>query len=161
DIVLDVAGVGYLVHATTGVITDAAQAEGELTIQTHLNVREDALQLFGFANAGERELFERLTGLQGIGPKVAISIVSAISVADLRRAVAAGDVALLQSINGVGPKMARRIVTELSGKLEDLVAAPLSAQVQDSDAGTSFYEAREALQALGLSVEEAERALRE
>jgi holliday junction DNA helicase RuvA len=166
SIVVDVGGVGYLVRATTGVI-QAAQRDPELvTVHVHTNVREDAIQLFGFATIAEQQVFERLTSLQGVGPKVAIAVLSAIAPQDLQRATITEDVALLQSVPGVGPKVARRIVTELKDKLDDVVVAGVTTfsatVVGDGDAAAvmaSFYEAREALVGLGMSIPEAEAAL--
>ena len=167
SIVVDVGGVGYLVRATTGVIQAAQRDPEAVTVFVHTNVREDAIQLFGFATHAEQQVFERLTSLQGVGPKVAIGVLSAISPQDLQRATLTEDVALLQSVPGVGPKVARRIVTELKDKLDDIVVGgvtTLTAQVRDGGAGASdsmatFYEAREALVGLGMSIPEAEAAL--
>ena len=158
-VVLDVNGVGYLVRATTGVLRAAAMAgDGEVTVFVHTNVREDAIQLFGFASAGEQSVFERLLSLQGVGPKVALSIVSAYAPADIRRAAEHEDVALFQSIPGIGPKVARRIVTELQDKLGDvpLTTTTFGATVDD----VGFYDARDALVGLGMSVQDAEAALK-
>lgn len=164
SIVVDVGGVGYLVRATTGVIHAAQRAPEQVAIFVHTNVREDAIQLFGFQSHTEQQVFERLTQLQGVGPKVAIAVLSSISPQDLQRATLVEDVALLQSVPGVGPKVARRIVTELKDKLADIVPAGVTtfaAKVQDGapDAMTTFYEAREALVGLGMAVPEAEAAL--
>jgi Holliday junction DNA helicase RuvA len=160
SLILDVGGVGYLLRATTSVL-QAAHRNPELTVHIHTSVREDAIQLFGFGSLAEQQVFERLVQLQGVGPKVAIAVVSSISPGDLRRATDVEDVALLQSVPGVGPKVAKRIVTELKDKLSDIAPAgvtTLSATVSD-EAMTSFYEAREALVALGMSIPEAEHAL--
>lgn len=164
SIVVDVGGVGYLVRATTGVVQDALRTPDSVSVHVHTSVREDAIQLFGFASRAEQQVFERLTTLQGVGPKVAIAVLSAISPADIQRATLTEDVALLQSVPGVGPKVARRIVTELKDKLGDIVPAgvtTLSAQVEDGapDAMATFYEAREALIGLGMGIAEAEAAL--
>jgi Holliday junction DNA helicase RuvA len=156
QVVLDVGGVGYLVHATTGAVQRAATSKDELTLHTYLNVREDALQLFGFATLHERMLFERLTAVQGVGPKVALAIVSAYEPAQIARAAQHEDVALLQSIPGVGPKMARRLATELKDKLGDFaLATTLTAEVVDT-----FYVARDALVELGIPLAQAEAAVR-
>ena len=149
SIVLDVNGVGYLVRATTGVIAAASQAgDSELTVFIHTNVREDAIQL---------------TTLQGVGPKVALAVVSAFDPPTIRRAADTEDVALLQSVPGVGPKVARRIATELKDKLMGLDGITLAARVTDAgsveDSDRSFYDARAALVELGLSVQVAESAL--
>ncbi len=164
SLIVDVGGVGYLVRATTGVIQAAQRAPEQVTIHVHTNVREDAIQLYGFASHAEQQVFERLTSLQGVGPKVAIGVLSAISPQDIQRATITEDVALLQSVPGVGPKVARRIVTELKDKLDDIVPAGVttfSARVDDGapDSMATFYEAREALVGLGMSIPEAEAAL--
>jgi Holliday junction DNA helicase RuvA len=165
SIIVDVGGVGYLVRATTGVIQAAQRAPEEVMVFVHTNVREDAIQLFGFADLSEQQVFERLTSLQGVGPKVAIAVLSSISPQDIQRATLTEDVALLQSVPGVGPKVARRIVTELKDKLDDIVPAGITtfaARVEDGetpDSMATFYEAREALVGLGMGIPEAEAAL--
>ncbi|MCW2922228.1 MAG: ruvA, partial [Thermoleophilia bacterium] len=165
SLIVDVGGVGYLVRATTGVIQSAQRSPEQVTIHVHTNVREDAIQLYGFESHAEQQVFERLTSLQGVGPKVAIGVLSAISPQDIQRATMTEDVALLQSVSGVGPKVARRIVTELKDKLDDIVPAGVttfSARVEGDgapDAMATFYEAREALVGLGMSIPEAEAAL--
>jgi holliday junction DNA helicase RuvA len=154
-LVLDVGGVGYLVHATPSAIRRADGAD-ELTVQTYLAVREDALQLYGFADAAERELFVQLLAVNGVGPKVALAVVSGSAPAELRRAIVLGDVARFQAIPGIGKKTAERIVLELKEKLaaED-GPIPIS-----SAAGTKPHlVAREALVELGYSISEAEQAL--
>ena len=165
SLIVDVGGVGYLVRATTGVIQAALREPEQVTVHVHTNVREDAIQLYGFATHSEQQVFERLTSLQGVGPKVAIGVLSAISPQDIQRATMTEDVALLQSVPGVGPKVARRIVTELKDKLGDIVPAGVTtfaASVGDHglpDSMATFYEAREALVGLGMSIPEAEAAL--
>jgi len=155
-LLLDVNGVGYLVAATPGVMK-RAEAGGELTVETYLNVREDALQLFGFSDASERELFTQLLTVSGIGPKVALAVVSGSSSADLRRAIALEDIARFQAIPGIGKKTAERIVLELKEKLGSVAEPGLSA-VGDAP---GHIVARDALVELGYSVLDAERALAE
>jgi holliday junction DNA helicase RuvA len=145
-LVVDVNGVGYLVHATPSV---HRLGDGEITVEVHTVVREDALQLFGFASADERELFELLLGVNGVGPKVALAIVSGSTPAELRRAIARDDVKRFQAIPGVGLKTAQRVVLELKEKL------PLVAAVAESEGLT----ARDALVELGWGLLDAERAL--
>jgi Holliday junction DNA helicase RuvA len=163
-VVIDVAGVGYLVKATTDVVRAAMTAapDAALSVFVHTNVREDAIQLFAFSSLAQQRLFERLLTLQGVGPRVAMSIVSAYGPADIRRAAQSEDLALLQSIPGIGPKVARRIVTELRDKLDDIAPAftTLGADAPEPATAT-FYDARAALVELGLSVQNAEAALRE
>ena len=153
-LVLDVGGVGYLVQATPAALRKAEGA-AETTILTYLNVREDALQLFGFADAGERELFVQLLTVNGVGPKVALAIVSGSPAADLRRAIALQDAARFQAIPGIGKKTAERIVLELKERLGDQAPVPIAT---GRDAPPELV-ARDALLELGYSLVEAERAL--
>jgi Holliday junction DNA helicase RuvA len=154
--VLDVNGVGYLVAATPAVLRRAT-AGAELTVETYLHVREDALQLYGFADAEERELFVHLLTVSGIGPKVALAVVSGSPASELRKAIALGDHARFQAIPGIGKKTAERIVLELKEKLGTVVESGLSA-VSDTP---SHLVARDALVELGYSLVDAERALAE
>ncbi len=151
-LVLDVGGVGYVVAATPSALRKA-DGPGEVVIETHLHVREDALQLYGFGEPAERELFVHLLGVSGIGPKVALAVVSSGSPADLRRAIALDDPARFQAIPGIGKKTAERIVLELKGSIADPIE---SAVEQDS---STELAARAALVELGYTVVEAERAL--
>jgi Holliday junction DNA helicase RuvA len=151
--VLDVNGVGYLLHATPSVHR-AAAAGGELTVETYLVVREDALQLYGFADAEERVLFEQLLGVSGVGPKVALAIVSGSPPAELRRAIALDDTARFEAIPGIGKKTAQRVVLELKEKLGSAALAEPRRGV-----AAPHLVAREALVELGYSVLEAEQAL--
>ena len=156
-LVLDVGGVGYLVAATPTALRRADGA-AEVTLETYLHVREDALQLYGFADAAERELFTHLLTVNGIGPKVALAVVSGSPPAELRRAIALGDAARFQVIPGIGKKTAERIVLELKEKLGgDGVAALPPAGV----AAAGHAVARDALVELGYTPAEAERALAE
>ena len=148
--VLDVNGVGYLLAATPGAVR-GAEAGGEVTVETYLHVREDALQLYGFADAGERELFLHLLTVAGIGPKVALAIVSGSPAAELRRAIVLQDSARFQAIPGVGKKTAERIVLELRERVA--TADPVAIGAEPS------LEARDALVELGYTVLEAEQAL--
>jgi Holliday junction DNA helicase RuvA len=152
-LVVDVGGVGYLVAATPSAMR-AADGADEVALHTYLHVREDAMQLYGFAQAAERELFVQLLSVNGVGPKVALAIVSGSPAADLRRAIVLEDTARFQAIPGIGKKTAERIVLELKEKLGD-VAVPVASTV-----GTRPHlVAREALVELGYSVGEAEQAL--
>jgi Holliday junction DNA helicase RuvA len=150
-LVLDVAGVGYLVAATPGVLRSADDAD-EVVVETYLVVREDALQLYGFADAGERELFEQLISVSGVGPKMALAILSGSSAAELRRAIALEDTKRFEAIPGIGKKTAQRVVLELKEKIG-------LAAVGDSAAPHDHIAARDALVELGFSLVDAERAL--
>jgi holliday junction DNA helicase RuvA len=149
-LVVDVGGVGYLVAATPSVLR-RAETGSEVVVETYLHVREDALHLYGFADAAERELFTQLLSVNGIGPKVALAVVSGSPPADLRRAIAAGDAARFQAIPGIGKKTADRIVLELREK----------GTFADANAPSQKHSfvARDALVELGYSVLEAEQAL--
>ena len=145
-LVVDVNGVGYLVNATPSVHRLGA---GEIVVEIHTVVREDALQLYGFASSDERELFELLLGVNGVGPKVALAIVSGSTPAELRRAIARDDVKRFQAIPGVGLKTAQRVVLELKEKLTFV----------DTGADSGDLTARDALVELGWTLVDAERVL--
>ena len=155
-LVVDVNGVGYLVAATPSVLRRAG-AGSEVTVETYLHVREDALQLYGFADAEERELFVHLLTVSGVGPKVALAVVSGSPPGELRKAIALGDHARFQAIPGIGKKTAERIVLELREKLGSVSDTGLA--VVDDAPG--HLMARDALVELGYTVIDAERALAE
>src|SRR3954471_14713270 len=115
--VIDVAGVGYHVHCSARTLDALGPIGGEILILTELQVREDAWTLFGCGSAAERDSFRALTSVQGVGGKVALAILSVLAPADLARAVAQEDKAMIGRANGVGPKLAARIANELQGKL--------------------------------------------
>ncbi len=147
-LLIDVGGVGYLVAATPRV---SGRVGEEVTVEIHTHVREDALQLYGFASTDERDLFELLLAVSGIGPKVALAIVSGSPPAELRRAIARDDLARFEAIPGIGRKTAQRVVMELKDKLGE-PAVPGGA------VGGELL-ARDALVELGWSLVDAERAL--
>jgi holliday junction DNA helicase RuvA len=154
-LVLDVAGVGYLVAATPSAVRAGGTGD-EITVETYLHVREDLLQLYGFADRAERELFTQLLTVNGIGPKVALAIVSGSPAAELRRAIVREDTARFQAIPGIGKKTAERIVLELKEKLAVTAIAPMSGA-----GGDDHVVARDALVELGYSIVDAEHALAE
>jgi Holliday junction DNA helicase RuvA len=150
-LVIDVGGVGYLVAATPRV---DARVGHDTTVETYLHVRDDVLQLYGFASADEREMFELLLGVTGVGPKVALGIVSGSTPAELRRAIVRDDTARFEAIPGIGRKTAQRVILELKEKLGPGVAAGA-----DGADGDGSLLARNALVELGWSMLDAERAL--
>ena len=150
-LVVDVGGVGYLVSATPSVLR-RAEGSPEITVETYLHVREDTLQLYGFADDAERSLFVQLLGVSGIGPKVALAVVSSAAPDELARAIALRDSARFQAIPGIGKKTAERIVLELEGSIAE--RAHIAA-----DSAPPELVARDALVELGYSVVEAEQAL--
>ena len=152
-LVLDVNGVGYLVAASTAALRKADGAS-EVTVETYMHVREDALQLYGFADAGERELFVQLLSVNGVGPKVALAIVSGSPAAELRRAIVLEDTARFVAIPGIGKKTAERIVLELKEKLGNAAETAFPRTPHGAE-----FVARDALVELGYTVAEAEHAL--
>ena len=115
--IIDVGGVGYQVHASARTLEAIGPVGGSVLLLTELQVREDAWTLFGFGSATERDSFRALTSVQGVGGRLAIAILSALSPDELSRAVSQGDKAMIGRANGVGPKLAMRIANELQGKL--------------------------------------------
>lgn len=153
---LDVGGVGYRLLMSTRSLS-SLPAEGDtVTIHTYLHVREDELTLYGFENDDERSLFETLIGVSGVGPKLALAVLSALRPDALRAAVAADDVAVLSSVPGVGKKTAQRVALELKDKL-DLPDLALAGRGPHPVAAA---EARDALLAMGFTAAEAAAALR-
>jgi holliday junction DNA helicase RuvA len=152
-LVVDVSGVGYLVQPTRRAARKARGA-AEVTVETYLHVREDALQLYGFADAAERELFEHLLSVSGVGPKVALAIVSGSTPDELKRAIALDDTARFEAIPGIGKKTAQRVVLELKEKLGSAADVP-----EPSVDAAPHLVARSALVELGYSVVEADQAL--
>ena len=148
-VVLDVGGVGYEVLVPVSTLAKLPPVGRRARVFTRLHVREDAMILFGFANADERQMFDLLNGVSGIGPKLALAFLSVHSPDGLRRAVASGDVAALAAVPGVGRKTAGRIVVDLKDKLG----------AGDAAAAGPVSEVREALLALGLTPAEATDAL--
>jgi Holliday junction DNA helicase RuvA len=122
-IVLDVSGVGYDVFVPLSTFYSLGEPGADATLRIHTHVREDALLLYGFATALEQDLFERLIGISGIGPKLALAVLSGLEPADLMRAIERGDVAKLTGIPGVGKKTSERIVLELKDRLPRAAAA--------------------------------------
>jgi Holliday junction DNA helicase RuvA len=155
-LVLDVNGVGYLVAATPSAVRAGGTGE-EVVVETYLHVREDTLQLYGFADRAERELFTQLLTVNGIGPKVALAIVSGSPAAELRRAIVREDTARFQAIPGIGKKTAERIVLELKEKMGDAEITPIAAGADVDE----HIVARDALVELGYTLVDAERALAE
>jgi Holliday junction DNA helicase RuvA len=126
-VVVDVNGVGYDVFVPLSTFYGLGDAGADVSLRIHTHVREDALSLYGFATALEQDLFERLIGISGIGPKLALAVLSGIEPAELMRAIERGDVARLTGIPGVGKKTSERIVLELKDRLPRVQPAAASA----------------------------------
>jgi Holliday junction DNA helicase RuvA len=134
-IIVDVAGVGYDVAVPLSTYYTLGEAGSEVALRVHTHVREDTLALYGFATGLEQQIFERLIGISGIGPKLALAVLSGIEVGELVRAVQIGDVARLTAIPGVGKKTAERIGLELKDKLPPTLAAEAAARVAAGEPG--------------------------
>ncbi len=150
-VVVAVAGMGYEVLVPTSVLAKLPGVGRQTRVYTRLVVREDSMTLYGFASPDERDVFDLLVGVTGVGPKVALSFLSALTPDAVRRAIVSGDAATLTIVPGVGKKVAQRVVLDLRDKFGgegELVAeGPLA-------------DVREALLSLGLSPQEASEALR-
>jgi len=154
--IIDVGGVGYLVHASSRTLDAIGPVGGEVLILTELQVREDAWTLFGFGSAVERDSFRALTSVQGVGGRLALAILSVLSPDELARAVSQGDKAMIGRANGVGPKLAARIANELQGKLG---VAGLGASLATAPRGGAAADAMSALGNLGFKPAEASAAV--
>jgi Holliday junction DNA helicase RuvA len=126
-LIVDVHGVGYEVLVPLSTFYEVGDEGADVTLHIHTHVREDALQLYGFLTALEQQVFERLIGISGIGPKLAVAVLSGIDPRDLVGAVQRGDVARLVAIPGVGKKTAERIVLELRDRLAAFATVPAAA----------------------------------
>jgi Holliday junction DNA helicase RuvA len=157
--VIDVGGVGYLVHCSAKTLGALGIRGDRVVIHTELQVSENDMRLIGFASATEREWFRLLTGVQGVGSKMALAVLSALAIEDLQRACAGGDAAMVARAQGVGPKLASRIVNELKDKAGGLsgVAGVVGAVV--APAGSASVDAVSALQNLGFKPQVASAAV--
>ena len=162
ELVINAGGVGYLLLCSQSTLS-AAPPRGEFTrIYTHLSVREDAMELFGFTSQEEKAMFLRLTSISGIGPRTALGVLAAMPLPDLTLAILTGDAATLCRAPGIGKKTAQRITLELKDKLsaEDLPAGTQAVSLPGSSgADSAVGEAILALQSLGYTQSEAARAV--
>lgn len=160
--VLDVGGVAFKCFTSMGTLRNLPKLNETATLYTHLNVREDALDLFGFLTQGELNCFKLLTGISGVGPKVGIAILSEMNPETVALAAAAGDSKRFTKASGVGPKLAQRIVLELKDKVKSLSASGLSmedVQAGGPSASGNAAQAVEALVTLGYSPSDAAAAV--
>jgi Holliday junction DNA helicase RuvA len=157
EVVVDVAGVGYRVTIPVSTFYRLGDEGSEVSLLTHTHVREDVLALFGFLTAGEQDLFEKLISVAGVGPKLAINVLSGIEAPDLVAALKASDVARLVRIPGVGKKTAERLVLELKDKMPALLPAPGAAAA--APPASPREDLVSALVHLGYSRPEAERGV--
>jgi len=154
EVVVEVGGVGYRVSVTTGAAASMGAVGSSVFLFVHTHVREDAIVLFGFRHDDERRCFEALLGAHGVGPSLALAVISALSPAALSTAVLEDDVETLCTVPGIGRKTAARLVIDLKSRLDlpDLSVGPLPS-------GSARAEARAALAELGYGTEEIRRAL--
>lgn len=164
--VIDAGGIGYLLEIPASTCDRLPSPGSDVQILTHLYIREDLQKLYGFGTDSERETFRQLINVSKIGPKVALNILSSISVQDLSYAVDMQDPSRLKSIHGVGAKTAQRLVMELKGKISSLPGKhAVSAVINTGNASSDqkkisvHSEARDALISLGYSESQVENAL--
>jgi len=162
--VVDVGGVGYLFGASTRTLAALGPVGEVVTVHTEMLVGEEFIRLVGFASAGERDWFRLLTGVQGVGARVALAILSALDGAELHRAIATQDKAMVARANGVGPKLAERIVRELKDKTGTIAGGGAAFGVAGgpamaAPAGSLAADAMSALAGLGFKPGEASAAV--
>ena len=157
--VIDVQGVGYLVSASTRTLSQLGAIGDEVVLHTEMLVSEDSIRLVGFASAEERDWFRLLTSVQGVGTRVALAILSALSGDELHRAIASGDHRMLGRANGVGPKLAQRIAHELKDKAGGIVLGPGGGTAAPPPPGSASADAVSALLNLGFRPAEASAAV--
>jgi Holliday junction DNA helicase RuvA len=159
-VVVDVGGVGFLVEVSTITYRDLPAVGAPVKLLTHLQVREDALQLYGFSSEEERELFRLFLGVSKIGPRLALAALSSRRPVALKQALASGDVAVFSSVPGIGKKTAERLILELKDKVGDLgglQGIAVAGVMVDDDGPVSL--ARAALMELGFAAVEADKLL--
>jgi Holliday junction DNA helicase RuvA len=154
--IVDVGGVGYLVHTSARTLDALGPIGGDVLILTELQVREDAWTLFGFGSTQERDAFRALTNIQGVGGRLALAILSVLSPDELARAVSQEDKAMIGRANGVGPKLAARIANELQGKLGNVA---LGSSLTPAPRAGAAADALSALANLGFKPAEASVAV--
>ena len=158
QVVVESAGVGYRLSVSAETMRGVPAVGRETTLLSHLVMRDDALQLYGFGSEGERDLFLMLVGVQGVGPKVALAVLSGGSASELTAAIAAGDAARFQAVPGIGKRTAERIIVELREKVAGAVAEQIVVR-RGPDLDDPRALAHEGLVGLGFQPTEAEEML--
>jgi Holliday junction DNA helicase RuvA len=165
EVVVEVGGVGYRATVAPSTLAALGEPGGAVLLHTHLHVREDALTLFGFPARDERDCFEALIGAHGVGPALALAILSVHTPSDLRRVLADGDLDALTLVPGVGRKTAARLLIELKSRLdsaaEEVAVAVAVTGADGNGAGSVRADVREALVALGYDADQVRPVLRE
>ena len=157
EVVIEAAGVGYRMAVSSGTFAAIPQAGGQHRLFTHLVLRDDGMHLFGFDTKAERELFLMLIGVQSVGPKVALAVLSGGTPRELLNAIASGDTARFQAVPGIGKRTAERIIVELREKVAGKATDDIVVRRTASDHPRTL--AREALLGLGFTPQEADRLL--
>jgi Holliday junction DNA helicase RuvA len=157
DVVIEAAGVGYRLSVSSETLAGLPRAGEEARLLTHLVLRDDGMHLYGFSSAAERELFLMLIGVQGVGPKVALAVLSGGAPRELLNAIASGDTARFQAVPGIGKRTAERIIVELREKVAGKVTDDIVVRRTASDDPRTL--AREGLLGLGFTPQEADRLL--
>lgn len=153
EVVVDTAGVGYRLAVSAETLREVPEEGREVTLLSHLVLRDDAIQLYGFATQAERELFLMLVGVQSVGPKVALAVLSGGRPRELLGAIAAGDAGRFQAVPGIGKRTAERIIVELREKVAGAVADEIVVRRASDD---PHSVAREGLLGLGFTPQEAD-----
>jgi holliday junction DNA helicase RuvA len=156
EVVVEAAGVGYKLAVSAETLRDVPSDGEEGMLWTHLVIRDDSMQLYGFASLEERELFLMLIGVQGVGPKVALAVLSGGSPRELLNAIASGDSARFQAVPGIGKRTAERIIVELRDKVAESASDEIVVKRVSDDPHTV---AREALLGLGYAPQEIDKLL--
>ncbi len=153
-VIIDVNGVGYYVYVPDSVLSGLGRDGAEVALYTHLHVRENEMSLYGFSTIDQRALFQKLLAVSGIGPKVAMALLSTLNPEQLRMGIAEGNVELLTRAPGVGKRTAERMILDLKGKID------LSELVPAGESSMADAEVVSALESLGYSHSEAQEAVR-
>jgi Holliday junction DNA helicase RuvA len=157
EVLLDVNGVGYLIHISLNTFEKISNQQGLVSLHTYLSVKEDALDLFGFFTKDEKEMYQLLISVNGIGPKLGLSILSGIQINDLKEAIKTGNLSRLISIPGIGRKTGERLLIELRDKVDSLSS---SIEASPTENYKIKSDAIAALVSLGYNLKSAEKAVR-
>ena len=166
EVVLLAGGIGFRLLCSMNTLAGIPPVDQRCRLYTHFNVREDAMELYGFSTHEERDMFRRLITVTGVGPKSALFVLGSLPLSDLRLAILTGDIGMLSRAPGIGKKTAQRIALELKDKVtQDALASGVSAEdiaIADTEAPAqgALGEAMQALKALGYSPQEAAKALK-
>jgi len=160
QVVIDIDGLGYMLRISLSTYQKLPAENSEVELKTYLHVREDVLQLYGFFDSTEREIFNGLLSISGVGPKLAQTVLSGLSAENIIKAIRSGDEITLSSVSGIGKKTAQRLIVELKDKLKSVSIETGDEPVEIQELGTTGEETLMALISLGYSRLQAERAIK-